>query len=626
MEYLPLGDIATCFKEPLPEPVVKAIGVQVLEGLAKMHEMGFTHRDIKPQNILVVQKSPIWVKIGDFGVSKRIQADDTALRTMVGTRQFAAPEIFGMLEDAPQSSEYTNMVDIWSLGCMLHYLLTRHLPFPPNLYKYCTRPTPFPSERLKHEQVTAAGISFIQLLIAPQPSQRPSASIALTSPWIQNQISMEKHDTETGIMLQSRVYLDDSVAQLSDRAHDLDGFEVADGRIDIQLAANAILENVPEPSRSPSFKPHKEAEQESSQAMRRLGPPSEDDRDKAANLLLRNGWDINRPNSHYRGRKGYEALLWATARGNEAAVWLLLEKGVNATSRNKEAREKMALHTATQNGFEPIVQLMLEKGASITRRDNRQSTVLHIAAAEGHERLAKLFLNAGADIDAGDCEGDTALMLAVCSGREAVVRILLERGAQINLANLYGFAPLHKAMTRGETKSDLIHLLLVNGADIDTRSSHGYAALHIATNNGYHSTVLLLLEHGADINAISENGDTALHLAARRGFKSLVAFLLEKGADANARTIVGQTAVDLATEAHRKDIVSLLGTYQSNPNSKQTKAKRVSSQPRLNALRMLLTKNETRLKPEWARMRIKSVSAIEELFRGSSPQAEPKVR
>ena len=49
MEYFPYGDLSTCFPEPLEESLVGEIGEQLLEGLARMHELGITHRDLKPQ-------------------------------------------------------------------------------------------------------------------------------------------------------------------------------------------------------------------------------------------------------------------------------------------------------------------------------------------------------------------------------------------------------------------------------------------------------------------------------------------------------------------------------------------------------------------------------------------------
>jgi serine/threonine protein kinase len=52
---------------------VQEIVHQLLEGLQVIYKEGITHRDLKPQNIFVVERSPNWwVKIGDFGISKRI--------------------------------------------------------------------------------------------------------------------------------------------------------------------------------------------------------------------------------------------------------------------------------------------------------------------------------------------------------------------------------------------------------------------------------------------------------------------------------------------------------------------------------------------------------------------------
>ena len=52
MEYFPFGDLSKCFQNPLAEDLVCKIGEQLLEGLTRMHELGITHRDLKPQVIL----------------------------------------------------------------------------------------------------------------------------------------------------------------------------------------------------------------------------------------------------------------------------------------------------------------------------------------------------------------------------------------------------------------------------------------------------------------------------------------------------------------------------------------------------------------------------------------------
>jgi serine/threonine protein kinase len=51
MEYCHLGDISQCYPNPLPETVTRCICEQLLEALAILHELGITHRDVKPQVI-----------------------------------------------------------------------------------------------------------------------------------------------------------------------------------------------------------------------------------------------------------------------------------------------------------------------------------------------------------------------------------------------------------------------------------------------------------------------------------------------------------------------------------------------------------------------------------------------
>lgn len=51
MEYCRLGDISVCYPNPLPEAVTRSICEQLLEALSILHELGITHRDVKPQVI-----------------------------------------------------------------------------------------------------------------------------------------------------------------------------------------------------------------------------------------------------------------------------------------------------------------------------------------------------------------------------------------------------------------------------------------------------------------------------------------------------------------------------------------------------------------------------------------------
>uniref|UniRef100_A0A2P2LX01 Uncharacterized protein MANES_02G147900 n=1 Tax=Rhizophora mucronata TaxID=61149 RepID=A0A2P2LX01_RHIMU len=82
------------------------------------HEMGVVHRDIKPENILLTSSGKI--KLADFGLAMRISNCET-LSGLAGSPAYVAPEVL--------SGNYSEKVDIWSAGVLLHALLVDGLPF-----------------------------------------------------------------------------------------------------------------------------------------------------------------------------------------------------------------------------------------------------------------------------------------------------------------------------------------------------------------------------------------------------------------------------------------------------------------------------------------------------------------
>ncbi|KAI4131429.1 MAG: hypothetical protein LQ347_002986 [Umbilicaria vellea] len=202
MEYLKLGDLQRCVSDPLPQDEASLITFQIAEGLKSMHSKGFTHRDLKPTNVFVVSNSPRWwIKIGDFGISKRVREDMTRLQTrMVG--DYVAPEVLNLLdEDEETSQDYTSAIDMWSLGCVTHWLLTRTTPFPngKGLLKYCQGRAPFPIVRLPAQVAIAEMRDFITSIMAIMPSNRLTAEQALRHPWLTSSadVSSSSEDEST---------------------------------------------------------------------------------------------------------------------------------------------------------------------------------------------------------------------------------------------------------------------------------------------------------------------------------------------------------------------------------------------------------------------------------------------
>ncbi len=140
-----------------------------------------------------------WVKIADFGISKRAAEGLTALRTLTGTPAFAAPEVlgFGQINDS-LSDSYTNAVDIWSLGVITFLILTGETLFkdPRRLNQYVAGIFKFPSSVLRANNVSKQGCDFVKILMAPKSEDRISAAECLRHSWMHPFIEDAAFDTQ----------------------------------------------------------------------------------------------------------------------------------------------------------------------------------------------------------------------------------------------------------------------------------------------------------------------------------------------------------------------------------------------------------------------------------------------
>ena len=95
--------------------------VQILQALQHAHERGIIHRDIKPQNIMLLEDGSI--KVMDFGIARFTQAEtQTMTDKAIGSVHYIAPE-------QARGGHINDKADIYSVGVMLYEMLTGQLPF-----------------------------------------------------------------------------------------------------------------------------------------------------------------------------------------------------------------------------------------------------------------------------------------------------------------------------------------------------------------------------------------------------------------------------------------------------------------------------------------------------------------
>ena len=126
----PTLDVLVRLHGPMPVHVACEIVRQIARGLQHAHAQGMIHRDIKPTNLLMAKTSrsgaACLVKIADFGIVRFSSVPEVQPQTspgILGTPDYISPE----QADDPNSVDYR--ADVYSLGCVFHFLLTGHAPF-----------------------------------------------------------------------------------------------------------------------------------------------------------------------------------------------------------------------------------------------------------------------------------------------------------------------------------------------------------------------------------------------------------------------------------------------------------------------------------------------------------------
>ncbi|CAI5463185.1 unnamed protein product [Closterium sp. Yama58-4] len=187
MELCQGGTLQQAVREqgPFTEPQAAAVVAAAAEALLQCHTNGIIHRDVKPDNVLLGERLDVSgggvpgdVKICDFGISTFFQPGTTCSE-IVGTASFLSPEML--------AQTYSSPTDIWSLGVLLHLLLSGFLPFRAPTKEAVFeaildgrvdfRAAPWPI-------VSLAAKDLVSRMLTVDPDERITAEEILNHPWI----------------------------------------------------------------------------------------------------------------------------------------------------------------------------------------------------------------------------------------------------------------------------------------------------------------------------------------------------------------------------------------------------------------------------------------------------------
>ncbi|MEQ2274826.1 Serine/threonine-protein kinase Nek9 [Xenotaenia resolanae] len=150
---------------------------QIASAVAYIHKAGVIHRDIKTLNIFLTKTN--LMKLGDYGLAKKLDSEFSMAETCVGTPYYMSPELC-------QGSKYNFKSDIWAMGCVLFEVLTLRKTFDAtNPLNLCVKIVQGNFTMDVDTDIYASGlIKLVYECLNQDPAKRPTADEILDQPFI----------------------------------------------------------------------------------------------------------------------------------------------------------------------------------------------------------------------------------------------------------------------------------------------------------------------------------------------------------------------------------------------------------------------------------------------------------
>lgn len=182
MEYCPSGDLCTFIQKNIYVEDLADKFRQVVTGVSYLHEMGYAHRDLSLENVLIGADG--LCKLCDFGLAVSVTRRDNK---RLGKSRYMAPEI------ANPERRYSGVeADVWSLGIMLYVLLTAKFLFArpdesdEGFKLYCRDGLRALVKKYRlTDEIPPMAMDLLEQMLHLNPNQRPSVDDILAHPFLE---------------------------------------------------------------------------------------------------------------------------------------------------------------------------------------------------------------------------------------------------------------------------------------------------------------------------------------------------------------------------------------------------------------------------------------------------------
>ena len=188
MELAEGGDLVIMLKtkKKIEESKAKVLFKQISEALNYIHSEAIAHRDIKCENILLINKSQTIAKLADFGFARTCYDNSTGRRllteTQCGSLTFVGPELLN-------GQPFDAMInDCWSIGVVLYCMVVGKMPFSPklNAKQLLKRQMNRNFDLFELEDISSDCKDIISKLLDPNVKTRLNMKQVLNHKWIKD--------------------------------------------------------------------------------------------------------------------------------------------------------------------------------------------------------------------------------------------------------------------------------------------------------------------------------------------------------------------------------------------------------------------------------------------------------